>query len=101
MKVGSIVKYPSASWVQEVTRLPDGFADQAVKNGGVLGVVLEVNPTEELIRVRWLNSKIFGDGNDKWIYLKRVEELFPKEKVVQAAEEDRWKSIERGLGERE
>ena len=101
MKVGSIVKYPSASWVQEVTRLPDRFADQATKNGGVLGVVLEVNPTEELVRVRWLDNRIFGDEGDRWIYRKRVEELVIKEEAVQEYEEDRWKSIERGLGERD
>ena len=101
MKVGSIVKYPSTSWIKQATLLPDGFADQAIKNGGVLGVVLEVNISEELVRVRWLDNRIFGDEGDRWIYRKRVEELVIKEEAVQEYEEDRWKSIERGLGERD
>ena len=101
MKVGSIVKYPSVLWVQEVAQLPNGFADKAVKNGGVLGVVIAVDGEEELVRVYWLNDKIFGSHGARWIYCKRLEELVSRKEAVQEHEEDRWKSVERGLGERD
>ena len=100
MKIGSVVKYPSALWIQEVAQLPSEFADQAVKNGGVLGVVIAVDDEEELVRVYWLNDRIFGHYGERWIYCKRLEELVNKKETVQKYEEDRWKSIERGLGER-
>ena len=81
MKIGSAVKYPSASWVQEAARLPDGFADDAIKNGGVLGIVTAVDDDEELVRVYWLDDRIFGHYGERWIYCKRLEELVNKKRI--------------------